>query len=76
MNPLTQFKEIRLLAFAIALTLMIGRAYAIDLSPGPVTYWSNAARKAIAPPSAGAENYGHRGPADRNQGRVRFCSLR
>jgi hypothetical protein len=64
MNALTQFKTIRVLAFAIALALVIGRAYAIDTSPDPVIYWSNEARKAIVPPSAGAENYGRRGPAD------------
>jgi hypothetical protein len=64
MNALTQFKEIRVLAFTIALALMIGRAYAVDLSPSPVIYWSNEARKAIVPPSAGGENYGRRGPAD------------
>ena len=64
MNPLTQFKKIRVLAFAVALALVIGRAYAIDLSPSPVIYWSNEARKAIIPLSAGPENYGRRGPAD------------
>ncbi len=64
MNLLTQFKKMRLLAVAIALALMIGRAYAIDLSPGPVIYWSNEARKAIIPSSAGSENYGRRGPSD------------
>jgi hypothetical protein len=64
MNPLTHFKEIRLLTVAIALALMIGRVYAIDLSPDPVIYWSNEARKAIIPSSAGSENYGRRGPSD------------
>jgi hypothetical protein len=61
MNPLTQFKMIQLF---VASVLVIGRAYAIDTSPDPVTYWSNEARKAIVPPSAGPENYGRRGPAD------------
>ena len=36
MNALTQFKTIRVLAFAIALALVIGRVYAIDTSPDPV----------------------------------------
>jgi hypothetical protein len=64
MNPLTQFKKIRVLLAAIALVLVLGRAYAIDVSPDPVIYWSNEARKAIVPPSAGPENYGRRGPSD------------
>ena len=64
MNPLTQFKKIRVLPVAIALVLVLGRAYAIDLSPDPVIRWSNEARKAIVPPSAGPENYGRRGPSD------------
>jgi hypothetical protein len=64
MNPVTQFKKMRVLPVAIPLVLVLGRAYAIDLSPSPVIYWSNEARKAIVPPSAGAENYGRRGPAD------------
>jgi hypothetical protein len=66
MNLLTQLKEIRILPVIIALVLVIGRAYAIDVSPDPVTYWSNEARKAIIPPSAGppGENYGRRGPSD------------
>src|SRR5207237_2389433 len=33
-------------------------------SPDPVIRWSNEARKAIVPPSAGPENYGRRGPSD------------
>jgi hypothetical protein len=64
MNPLTQFKKIRVLPVAIALLLVLGRAYAIDVSPDPVIRWSNEARKAIVPPSAGPENYGRRGPSD------------
>ncbi len=64
MNPLSQSKKIRVLPVAIALVLVLGRAYAIDVSPDPVIYWSNEARKAIVPPSAGPENYGRRGPAD------------
>jgi hypothetical protein len=35
MNPLTQFKQIRVLLFVIAVPLVIGRAYAIDTSPDP-----------------------------------------
>jgi hypothetical protein len=64
MNPLTQFNKIRVLPVAIALVLVLGRVHAIDVSPDPVTYWSNEARKAIIPASAGPENYGRRGPAD------------
>ena len=67
MNPLTQFKAIRLLPLLIAPGLIIGgalAAYGGGLPPDPVIYWSNEARKAIVPPSAGAENYGRRGPAD------------
>jgi hypothetical protein len=64
MNALTHFKKKRMLTLLMAVSLVIGRAYAIDTSPDPVTYWSNEARKAIIPPSAGAENYGRRGPSD------------
>jgi hypothetical protein len=64
MNLLTQLKKLRVLPVAIALLLVLGRAYAIDVSPDPVTYWSNEARKAIIPMSAGPENYGRRGPSD------------
>src|SRR5438874_2792084 len=64
MNPLTHFKKIGVLPVAIALLLVLGRAYAIDVSPDPVIRWSNEARKAIVPPSAGPENYGRRGPSD------------
>src|SRR5256886_13665948 len=53
--PLTHFKKIRVLPVAIALLLVLGRAYAIDVSPDPVIRWSNEARKAIVPPSAGPE---------------------
>ena len=64
MDSLTHFKKSRLLPLLIASALMIGRTYAIDVSPDPVIDWSNEARRAIVPPSAGAENYGRRGPAD------------
>jgi hypothetical protein len=64
MNALIQFKRIGVLHLTIALTLMIGRAYAIETSADPVTYWSNEARKAIIPSTAGSENYGRRGPSD------------
>ena len=64
MNTVIQLKRIRVLLFVIAVPLVIGRAYAIDTSPDPVMYWSTEARKAIIPSSAGAENYGRRGPAD------------
>jgi hypothetical protein len=64
MNPLNQFKKIRVLPVAIALLLVLSRAYAIDTSPEPVHYWSDQARRAIVPPTAGAENYGHRFPGE------------
>ncbi len=67
MNP--QFKKILILPLLIALVLVLGRAprvYATDpdLSAAPVTYWSNEARRAIVPPSAGAENYGNKFPGE------------
>jgi hypothetical protein len=64
MNSLTQFKKVRVLSVAIALLLLIGRAYAIDVSPDPVIYWSNEARRAIVPPAAGPENYGNKFPGE------------
>src|SRR6266536_879058 len=67
MNPLTQFKKISILPLLIALALVVvraPRAYATDLSAAPVTYWSNEARRAIVPPSAGAENYGNKFPGE------------
>ena len=48
----------------IVLLLAIGRAHATDLPPAPVAYWSTEARKAIVPPSAGAENYGNKFPGE------------
>ena len=70
MNPLTQFKifkKIPILPVLIALALVIGRApgaYATDLSATPVIDWSNEARRAIVPPSAGPENYGNKFPGE------------
>jgi hypothetical protein len=65
MKPPTQFKRIRTLLLLIATSLVIGRAYAIDiLLPDPVIYWSNQARYAIVPPSAGPENYGNKFPGE------------
>jgi hypothetical protein len=64
MNPLTQFKKMRIVPFLIVLLLAIGRAHATDLPPAPVAYWSTEARKAIVPPSAGAENYGNKFPGE------------
>src|SRR5260370_11954897 len=67
MNPLTQFKRIRILPLLIAVTLVIGRAsagHATDLSATPVIDWSNEARRAIVPPSAGPENYGNKFPGE------------
>src|SRR5437667_976338 len=67
MNPLTQFKKILTLPLLIVLTLGVGRApaaQASELSAAPVIYWSTEARKAISPPSAGAENYGNKGAGE------------
>src|SRR6266480_2174931 len=67
MNPLTQFKKIPILPLLIALSLIIGRASAVhaaDLAATPVIDWSNEARRAIVPPSAGAENYGNKFPGE------------
>jgi hypothetical protein len=67
MNLLTQFKNIRILPLLIALALVIGRApaaHAADLSATPVIDWSNQARYAIVPPSAGPENYGNKFPGE------------
>ncbi len=67
MNPLTQFK-IRPLLLVIAMALAIMRAYAIDTSPDPVTYWSTEARRAIVPAGPGGifgpENYGNKFPGE------------
>jgi hypothetical protein len=64
MNPLTQFKNIRILPLLVASMLAIGRAHALDLSAAPVIYWSTEARRAIVPPSAGAENFGNKFPGE------------
>ena len=67
MNALTQFKKILILPLLIALTLVIGRApaaHAADLAATPVIDWSNEARRAIVPPSAGAENFGNKFPGE------------
>jgi hypothetical protein len=39
-------------------------ARAADLSATPVIDWSNEARRAIVPPTAGAENYGNKFPGE------------
>jgi hypothetical protein len=67
MNSLTQFKKIPILPLLIALALVIGRALAVhaaDLAATPVIDWSDEARRAIVPPSAGAENYGNKFPGE------------
>src|SRR5437867_7456900 len=67
MNPLTQFKKISIAPFLIAVALVIGRApgaYATDLSATPVIDWSNEARRAIVPPTAGPENFGNKFPGE------------
>jgi hypothetical protein len=67
MNLLTQFKKIRSLPLLIALSLVIGRgptAHAADPSATPVIDWSNEARRAIVPSSAGPENYGNKFPGE------------
>jgi len=67
MNPLTQFKKISILPLLIALALIVGRAstaHATDFMATPVIVWSTEARKAIVPPTAGAENYGNKFPGE------------
>jgi hypothetical protein len=71
MNPLTQFKNIRILPLLIALSLVVGRtpaAHAADLSATPVIDWSNEARRAIVPAGPGGifgpENYGNKFPGE------------
>jgi hypothetical protein len=67
MNPLTQFKKIPILPLLMTLALVIGcasAANAADLTATPVIDWSNEARRAIVPPSAGAENYGNKFPGE------------
>ena len=67
MNSLTEFKKIPILPILIALALAVGRtsaAHASDLAATPVIDWSNEARRAIVPPSAGAENYGNKFPGE------------
>ena len=71
MNPLTQFKKIRILPLLIDSALVIGRAsaaHAADLSATPVIDWSNEARRAIVPAGPGGifgtENYGNKFPGE------------
>jgi hypothetical protein len=66
MNALTHAKQISVFLFFVIVSLF-GRALAApasDLSAAPVIYWSDQARRAIVPSSAGSENYGNKGPAD------------
>src|SRR5436190_21819157 len=66
MNPLTRFKKNLLLLIALSL-IVVGRApaaHAADLAATPVIDWSNEARRAIVPPTAGPENYGNKGPGE------------
>src|SRR5262252_3579181 len=39
-------------------------AASTDLSAAPVVAWSNEARRAIVPPSAGPENFGNKFPGE------------
>ena len=67
MNSLTQVKKISIMQLLITLALLIGHApgtNAADLGAAPVIDWSTEARRAIVPPSAGAENYGNKGPGE------------
>jgi hypothetical protein len=67
MNSLTQFKKIPTLPLLITVALVIGRALAVhaaDLAATSVIDWSNEARRAIVPSSAGAENYGNKFPGE------------
>src|SRR6516162_4538967 len=66
MNPLTQFKRIQILPLLIAVSLVARApvAQAADLSATPVIDWSNEARRAIVPPTAGPENFGNKFPGE------------
>jgi len=67
MNPLTQFKRTPILPLLITVTLVIGPAFsahAAGFAATPVLHWSNEARRAIVPSTAGSENYGNKGPAE------------
>jgi hypothetical protein len=80
MNPPTQFKifkKISILPLLIALALValaspivaqgagrIDHGRRADLAATPVIDWSNEARRAIVPPSAGRENYGNKFPGE------------
>jgi hypothetical protein len=67
MNLLTHFRKIRILPLFIAPALVIGSALAVraaDFKATPVIDWSNEARYAIVPPSAGPENYGNKSPGE------------
>jgi hypothetical protein len=67
MNSLTQFKKISIMQLLITLALLIGHApgtNAADLRATPVIDWSNEARRAIVPVTAGSENYGNKFPGE------------
>ena len=67
MNSLTHFNKIRFLPLLFTLALVSGwvpTTHAADLAAAPVISWSTEARRAIVPPSAGAENYGNKGPGE------------
>jgi hypothetical protein len=62
-------------AFALAVLVLAGasatpgigrtpRADAASVSAAPVAFWSNEARRAIVPASAGAENFGNKFPGE------------
>ncbi len=61
MNALTHAKQILLLFVIIS---RAPAAHASNLSAAPVIYWSDQARRAIVPSTAGTENYGNKGPAE------------
>jgi hypothetical protein len=67
MNPVTHFKKISILRLLTTVALLIGPAFAAhaaNFDATPVITWSTEARRAIVPPSAGAENYGNKGPGE------------
>ena len=67
MNPLTHFKKMSIMPLLITSALLIGHApgtNAADLRATPVIDWSNEARQAIVPVTAGSENYGNKFPGE------------
>jgi hypothetical protein len=74
-SPLTLKPASSIFAVALAVLVLAGasatagigrtpRADAASVSAAPVAFWSNEARRAIVPASAGAENFGNKFPGE------------